>query len=190
MLTGRSLDSIGKGASHWKGCQWRGIKVSGDVNNSSLERGFLGAVLIASTEVHAPEKGVNYAGQKASAVVQAPVKGSQEAILEALRVMLEDIDGDEVEKSHSSGWSTHSVRLSDPINDRLLGAKIWKSVMKGQEAPILESNALVTGVDKGRHCKGNKRNRVLKQSMQGSKDYWSHYRSEFSIPSPNQGPTT
>ena len=49
-----------------------------------------------SAEVHAPEKGVNDAGPKAWVVVQAPGKGSQEEILEALRVMLGDIDGNEV----------------------------------------------------------------------------------------------
>ena len=47
-----------------------------DVNKSSLERGSLGAVLIASMEVHAPEKGINNAGPKALAVVQAPGKVS------------------------------------------------------------------------------------------------------------------
>ena len=55
----------------------------GDVNKSSLERGYLDAVLIESTEVHAPEKGVNSVGPKALSVVQAPGKGSKEAILEA-----------------------------------------------------------------------------------------------------------
>ena len=54
-------------------------------------------------------------------MVQDPGKVSQEAILEVLRVMLGYIDGYEVEKAHSSGCSTHSVRLSDPINDGLLG---------------------------------------------------------------------
>ena len=68
-----------------------------------MDRGSLDAVLIASTEVHAPEKGVNNAGPNASAVVQDPVKGSQEAILEASRVMLGGIDGYEFAKSHSSG---------------------------------------------------------------------------------------
>ena len=56
----------------------------GDVNKSSLERGYLDAVLIASTDVHTPEKGVNGTGPKASLVVQAPGNSSQEAILEAL----------------------------------------------------------------------------------------------------------
>ena len=55
----------------------------GDVNKSSLERGYLGAVLIESTEVHSTEKGINSVGPKALLVVQAPGKGSQEAILEA-----------------------------------------------------------------------------------------------------------
>ena len=49
------------------------------------------------------------------------------------------------------------MRLSDPINDRLLGAKIQKSVVEGLEAPFLDSNALVTGVDKGQHNKEKKR---------------------------------
>ena len=31
---------------------------------------------------------------------------------------------------------------------------------------------------------------MLKNSIQVSKDYWSHHRGEFSIPSPKQGPTT
>ena len=95
-------------------------QMRGDVNKSSLERGSLDAVLIASTEVHVPEKGVNDAVPKASAVVQAPGKGSQETILEASRVMLGDIDGDEVAKAHSSGYYTHSVRLLYPFNDGLL----------------------------------------------------------------------
>ena len=90
---------------------------------TSLETGSLDVFLKASTEVHVPEKGVKNAGLKASAVGQAPGKGSQEAILEASRVILGDIDGDEVTKAYSSGCSTHSVRLSDPINDGLLGAK-------------------------------------------------------------------
>ena len=51
--------------------------------------------------------------------------------MEASQVILGDIDGDEVAKAHRSGFSTHSVRLSDPINDGLLGAKIRKSVMEG-----------------------------------------------------------
>ena len=55
----------------------------GDVNKSSLERVSLDIVVIASTEVHAPEKGVNDAGPKALTVVQSPVKGPQESILEA-----------------------------------------------------------------------------------------------------------
>ena len=75
--------------------------------------------MIVSTEVHAPEKGVNNTGPKALVVVQAPGKGSHEAILEASRVMLGDIYGDKVAKAHSSGCSKHSVRLSDPINDGL-----------------------------------------------------------------------
>ena len=58
--------------------------MQGDVNKSSLDRGSLYAVMIESTEVHAPEKGVKDAGPKSSVVVQAPGKGSQEAILEAL----------------------------------------------------------------------------------------------------------
>ena len=140
--------------------------------------------------MHTPEKGVNIAGPKASTVVQAPGKGSQEAILEASRVTLGYIDGDGVAKAHSSGFSKHSVRLSDPINDRLLVGKIRKSVMERLEAPLLDSNAMVTGVDKGQHCKENKRKRVLKQSMQGRKNYWSHNRGESSIPYPKQGTTT
>ena len=79
--------------------------------------------------------------------------------------MLEDIDGDEVSKTHSSGCSTHSVRLSDPINDGLLGGKIWKSAMEGMEDPLLESNTPVMGVNKGQHRKENKQKWVLKQSM-------------------------
>ena len=62
--------------------------------------------------------------------------------------------------------------------------------MEGLEDPLLELNNLVTGMDKGQHCKENKQNRVLKQSMQVSKYYWSHHRGEFSIPSPKQGPIT
>ena len=41
---------------------------------------------------------------------------------------------------------------------------------EGLEAPLLDSNALMTGVDKGQHRKENKQKRVLKQSMQVSKD--------------------
>ena len=84
--------------------------------------------------------------------------------------MLRDIDGDEVTKAHISGCSTHSVKLLDPINDKLFGAKRRKSVMEGLEAPFLESNAPATGVDKVQHCKENKQKRVKKNSMQGSKD--------------------
>ena len=68
-------------------------QIQGDVNKSSLWRGSLDAVMRESTKVHAPEKGVNDAGPKASAVVQAPGKGSQEEILEASLVMLGDIYG-------------------------------------------------------------------------------------------------
>ena len=39
----------------------------------------MGAVLIASTEAHAHEKGVKGMGPKVLAVVHAPGKGSQEA---------------------------------------------------------------------------------------------------------------
>ena len=59
-----------------------------NVNKSSLERGSLDAAMISSTGVHAPKKGVNDVGQKASTVVQAPGKVFKEEILEALRVML------------------------------------------------------------------------------------------------------
>ena len=75
--------------------------------------------------------------------------------MEALRVMLGDIDGDEVAKEHSSGCSTHIVRLSDPINYSLLGAKRRSSVMEGLEVPLLNSNDPLAGVDKGQHCKEN-----------------------------------
>ena len=47
----------------------------GNVNKSSLERGSLEAALMVSMEVHTPEKGINNAGPKALAVVQAPGKG-------------------------------------------------------------------------------------------------------------------
>ena len=50
-------------------------QIQGNVNKSSFERGSLDAVLIESTEVHTPKKGVNNTGPKASAVVQAPGKG-------------------------------------------------------------------------------------------------------------------
>ena len=105
--------------------------MQGDFNKSYLERVYLEAVLVASMEVHAPEKGVNDAVPKASAVVQAPEKCSHEAILEVSRVMLRDIDVDEVAKAHISGCSTHSVRLLEPINDGLYGGKRRKSVMEG-----------------------------------------------------------
>ena len=62
--------------------------------------------------------------------------------------------------------------------------------MEGLEAPLLDYKYPVTGVDEGQHRKENKRNQVLKQSMQGSKYYWSYQRGEFSIPSPKQVPTT
>ena len=78
----------------------------------------------ASTEVQVPENSINVAGPKSFSVVQAPGKGSQEEILDTLRVMLWDIDGNEVSKLHSSGCSTHSVRLPEPFNDRLLGDKV------------------------------------------------------------------
>ena len=95
--------------------------------------------------------------------------------------MLGDIDGNEVSKSHISGCSTHSVRLLDPFNDGLLGGKIRESVIEGMEALLLDLNAPVTGVDKGQHRKENNQKRVSKQSMQSSKDYWSHHTGEFSI---------
>ena len=60
-------------------------------------------------------------------------------------MMLGDIDGDEVAKTHSSGCSTHSVRLSEPINDGLLGSKRRKIVMEGLETPLLYSKNTVTG---------------------------------------------
>ena len=62
--------------------------------------------------------------------------------------------------------------------------------MEGLEAPLLDSNAPVTGVDKVQNHKENKRKRVLKHNMQGSKDYGSYHRGEFSIPSSKQVPTT
>ena len=68
-------------------------------------------------------------------------------------MILGDIDGVEFAKAHSSGCSTHSVRISDPFNDRFLGKKRRKSVMEGLEDPLLESNDMVTGVYKGQHCK-------------------------------------
>ena len=81
-----------------KGVNDAGLKASkqmqGNVDNSSLERIYLDTVLIESTEVHAPEKGINNAGPKALMVAQAPLKGSQGEILEVLQVMLGDIDGD------------------------------------------------------------------------------------------------
>ena len=86
-------------------------------------------VLRVSEEVHPPKNSVSDAGPKSLEVVQAPVKGSQETILNTLRVILGDIDGYEVAKAHSSGCSTHSLRLSDPINEGLLGEKRQKSVM-------------------------------------------------------------
>ena len=60
----------------------------------------------------------------------------------------------------------------------------------GLEDSLLDSNALVTGVDKGEHHNENKRKRLLKKSMQVSKYYWSHHMGEFSIPSKNQVPKT
>ena len=82
------------------------------------------------------------------------------------------------------------MRLSDTCNDGLLGGKIRERVMERLEDPLLGSNAPVTGVDKGQHRKGEKRKRVFHQSMQVSKYYWSHHTGEFSIPSPDQVPTT
>ena len=99
-------------------------QMRGNVNKFSLERGYLETFMISSTEVHSPKKGVSDAGPKALAVLQAPGKGSQEEILEASRMMLMDIDGSEVAKAHIYGFSTHSVRLSYPFNDRLLGEKV------------------------------------------------------------------
>ena len=58
------------------------------------------------------------------------------------------------------------------------------------EAPLLVSNAPVTGVDKVQHRKETKRKRLLKKSMQVSKYYWSHHTGEFSIPSPKRGSNT
>ena len=92
-------------------------QMKGDINNSSLERGSLDVVMRASMEVHSPKKGVSDAQPKESAVVQAPGKGSQEEILEASRVMLMDIYGNEVAVAHISGCSTHIVILLDPFND-------------------------------------------------------------------------
>ena len=135
----------------------------------------MNAVMRASNEVHAHKKGFSDVVPNASAVVQAPVNGSQEEILEASRVMLGGIGGNEVEKSNSSGCYTHSVRILDPFNDRLLGEKSQESVMEGIEAPLLDLNYPVTGVDKGQHRKENKRKRPLKQSMQVSKYYWYHH---------------
>ena len=74
---------------------------------------------------------------------------------------LRDIDGDEAAKSHISICSTHSVRLSDPFNDGLLGGKIRKSAMEELEDLLLDSNVPVTGVDKGNHYKEKNRERVL-----------------------------
>ena len=56
-----------------------------------MERGYLDADLIASIEVNSPEKGVNDAGPKASALVQALGKAPQESILEASRVNRESL---------------------------------------------------------------------------------------------------
>ena len=54
--------------------------------------------------------------------------------------------------------------------------------MDSLEAPLLDSNDPVMGVDKGQYRKENKQKQVLKQNMQGSKDYWSHHTDEFIIP--------
>ena len=61
--------------------------------------------------------------------------------------------------------------------------------MEGMEDPLLDLKVLVTGTDKGQHCKKNKQKRVLKHSIQGSKGYCSHHGGEFSTPSPKQDPT-
>ena len=82
-------------------------------------------------------------------------------------MILGDIDGVEFEKAHSSGCSTHSVRISDPFNDRFLGKKRRKSVMEGLEAPILDLNAPVTGVYKGQHRKGKKAELSVKTEYAG-----------------------
>ena len=63
-----------------------------------MESGYLGTVMRASMEVHAPKKGFSDAGPKALAVVQAPGNGYKEEILEASRVILWDIGGNEVAK--------------------------------------------------------------------------------------------
>ena len=52
----------------------------------------------------------------------------------------------------------------------------------------MDSNAPVMGVDKGRLFKDNKLKQVSKNIIQGSKDYWSHHKVEFIIPSPKQVP--
>ena len=64
-------------------------------------------------------------------------------------MILGDIDGNKATKAHRSGYSTHSVRPSDPINYGLLGVKIRESVMEGLLDSLLDSNAPVTGVHKG-----------------------------------------
>ena len=62
--------------------------------------------------------------------------------------------------------------------------------MEGMESPLLDLNNPVTGVDKGQHCKENKRKRVLKQIVKASKDYWFNHTGDFIIPSPKYIPTT
>ena len=111
--------------------------MQGKFNKSSLEHGSPGAVLAASTEMHAPRKDVNNTVSKASAVVQvhAPGKGSQDAVLKASRVILGDIGGNDVAMAHSSGCSTHSVSLSDPVNVGLVGLEKCSVGMEGLEAP-------------------------------------------------------
>ena len=46
----------------------------------------------------------------------------------------------------------------------------------------------MTGMDKGQHCKENKRRRLAKQSSQDSTNYWSTHRGVFAIPCPKLGP--
>ena len=82
-----------------------------------MEQGSPGAALTGSLD-RTNSEGVKAADPKATQEVQAPGKGSRDAVLKALRDMQGGIVCDEVAIAHSSGCSTHSGRLSDQIDDR------------------------------------------------------------------------
>ena len=62
--------------------------------------------------------------------------------------------------------------------------------LPGLAPPTLDSGDPVTGADKERHRKENKRRRQHKQSVQPPQSYWATHGGKFQVPPPKQAPST